>query len=767
MRYHAPPSASLACTLVLMLTAVAAVPAPGQDYQDYTAYARWIGSFYAPEPGYGDPFGFRDIEYHEGHLYALTLWSGLYDLDFSQPGDLQISRSLWFEYGAWKLACWGDHLYVSGWWDAMRILRSEPDGFVEVGLLELPSSPSDIAASAGYLFVTMQDELWIYDLQADPEAPVLIRTIELGHHAGAIEVVDGHLFSTTRNFGSPDGLLILGFMTLGPQRLQEMVYLGDDRTTAVHVDGSTVWVAGGGTGLSAIDIRNPARPAVGRRWDLLGWGRAVGAAGTRAFVGAYDLDVVDVATFGATPGDDWFTLPVPNQGAVAMTTIEDHVYLAEYGDHIAGMYRVGVQSYAIGDRPPPPGPAASLDIWPAGENVNDVAARGDLACVVTKDGLSLLSLGAGGEPEPVGSLTFGVADAASAHVASSDQLAVVAVAREDDGVLLTCDVADPMAPALLGTLALDAAPLDVHLAGTLAFVVTEARQLLVVDVADPGDPVVLSSTACPRSNGVTARGNLVAVACWFDGVRLFDVSDPAAPVLLGEVDTTYTGAYRVQFDGDVLHVADDRYYTSVDVSDPTQPVVLGSHDLAWVARDLAVQDGLVYLTGPKVMWQRGSCLQVVDATDPAAPDHLGHSAVAFVSGEAVAMVAGWVVLAAGPQGVHVFAPQCRAPGAAMQATTLAAPEIAGGLLLCVQPNPANPRCEIAFTLPVAGMARVDVFDAAGRHVFRLADRHFPLGPSRVVWNGEDSAGRPAASGIYIVRLHSASGDAARKVALIQ
>ena len=763
MRHHAPMS--IVCALALMLAAAA--PAPAQDCHDYTTHARWIGSFYAPEPGYGDPFGFRDIEYHEGHLYALTLWSGLYDLDFSQPGDLQISRFLWFDYGAWKLACWGSHLYVGGWWDAVRILRIEPDGFVEVGLLELPSSPSDIAASDGYLFVTMQDDLRIFDLRADPEAPVFTRTIELGNWAGAIDVADGCLFLATRNWYNHNGLLILGFMTLGLQRQQEMLYLGDDGTRAVHTDGGTAWVAGGDTGLSAIDIRDPARPAVRRRWDLQGWGRAVGAAGARAFVAAYDLDVVEVATSGTTPGDDWFTLPVPNQGPVAMTTIDDHVFLAEYGDHIAGMYRVGVQSYAIGDRPPPPGPLASLDIWPAGENVHDVAACGNLACVVTEDGLSLLSFDAGGEPEPVGSLAFGVADATDAHVASSNQLAVIAVAREDDGVLLTCDVADPIAPALLGTLALAAAPLDVHLTGTLAFVVTEGRQLLVVDLADPGDPVVLSTTACPRSNGVTARSNLVAVACLSDGVRLYDVSDPSAPVLLGEVDTTYTGAYRVQFDGDVLHVADDWYYTSVDVSDPTQPFVLGSHDLAWVARDLAVQDGLVYLAGPRVRWQRGSCLQVVDPADPTTPDHLGHSAVSLVSHEAVAIVAGWVVLAAGPQGVHIFPSQCGAAGVGTRTMALAAPEVAGGPSLRVRPNPANPRCEIAFTLPVAGSVRVDIFDAAGRHVVRLADRHFTAGSSRVVWSGGDSAGRPSASGIYLVRLSSAGGDAACKVALIQ
>ncbi len=81
------------------------------------------------------------------------------------------------------------------------------------------------------------------------------------------------------------------------------------------------------------------------------------------------------------------------------------------------------------------------------------------------------------------------------------------------------------------------------------------------------------------------------------------------------------------------------------------------------------------------------------------------------------------------------------------------------------PNPFNPRTRISFTLERDGAARVDVLDLQGRVVRRLLDRTLTAGPQTVEWDGRDGAGRPLASGAYLVRLRSGGQIATHKMVL--
>ena len=75
------------------------------------------------------------------------------------------------------------------------------------------------------------------------------------------------------------------------------------------------------------------------------------------------------------------------------------------------------------------------------------------------------------------------------------------------------------------------------------------------------------------------------------------------------------------------------------------------------------------------------------------------------------------------------------------------------------PNPFNPETFIRFVLPEPAEVRVDVYDVGGRHVQTLVSRSFPAGDHSIVWRGNDDAGRPMATGTYILRLQA--GDAVR------
>jgi subtilisin family serine protease len=72
------------------------------------------------------------------------------------------------------------------------------------------------------------------------------------------------------------------------------------------------------------------------------------------------------------------------------------------------------------------------------------------------------------------------------------------------------------------------------------------------------------------------------------------------------------------------------------------------------------------------------------------------------------------------------------------------------------PNPFNPVTTIRFELSRPAHVRVDVFDAAGRRVSRLADGELESGSHTAVWNGTDDNGTRVASGVYVYRV-SAGG----------
>ena len=81
------------------------------------------------------------------------------------------------------------------------------------------------------------------------------------------------------------------------------------------------------------------------------------------------------------------------------------------------------------------------------------------------------------------------------------------------------------------------------------------------------------------------------------------------------------------------------------------------------------------------------------------------------------------------------------------------------------PNPFNPRTVLAFTLPAAGPAVVEVFDAGGRRVRTLWRGPLPAGRSTVLWDGRDDAGRDVAAGAYLARLRGAGTAASHKMVL--
>jgi hypothetical protein len=84
-----------------------------------------------------------------------------------------------------------------------------------------------------------------------------------------------------------------------------------------------------------------------------------------------------------------------------------------------------------------------------------------------------------------------------------------------------------------------------------------------------------------------------------------------------------------------------------------------------------------------------------------------------------------------------------------------------------RPNPFNPQTTIDFSLPRASRVTLEVFDILGGLVRTLTAEDMPAGSHQVIWDGLDSAGRPAASGIYLYRLEAGEFSQTRKMVLLK
>ena len=143
--------------------------------------------------------------------------------------------------------------------------------------------------------------------------------------------------------------------------------------------------------------------------------------------------------------------------------------------------------------------------------------------------------------------------------------------------------------------------------------------LAVIDLGDLDVPSLPVSVlpAETRTRALLVDGEVGYAVDEPGGLRVLDVSDPAAPALIGSLAGVQTGRHVV-LEGSRLYVgADSGDLVVIDASDPTSPqrvgdVPTGSGEIG----DLEVRGGIAYVSDP------GYGLRVIDASVPPAADPL-------------------------------------------------------------------------------------------------------------------------------------------------
>jgi len=89
------------------------------------------------------------------------------------------------------------------------------------------------------------------------------------------------------------------------------------------------------------------------------------------------------------------------------------------------------------------------------------------------------------------------------------------------------------------------------------------------------------------------------------------------------------------------------------------------------------------------------------------------------------------------------------------------------LTVAASPNPMHGGASVSYTIPVPGVARLDVYAIDGRRVRTLLAASRSAGAGNTSWDATDDAGRRLPCGLYIVRLSTMSGSAMAKIVVME
>ena len=512
---------------------------------------------------------------------------------------------------------------------------SDPTAPVETSSFSLveqgagSSTPGGLALDGDRLFVADGEQGVVEVDVADPAAPVVLRSSP--HPSVDVHVVGDRLYYEAQSF--------LGGAVVGVLRLSDLVDLGEvgfPAASGVAISPDHFVVAAGTDGIHVVNMADPAAPALRLRViDPAGgpFSRAVAVSAGLAWVpaedglyvidlvppditssGPFDLDVTGANAAAAAAGqlavvdargqlvafdlDVRDAEPPDARRATTISLCADCVGLDVEGDRLVAADFAGGLRVARADDLS----LVGRSIAPAGFLVyEDVTVVGDVAYVADWSfGLRIYDLSIESAPALVGQVPTAGFPSAVAVDPAGPAGRVYLGESTNGGNLRVIDAADPPTAVELGSVATSQTR-GLAVRDGLAYVADGSLDLAgglrIYDVSDPAAiPVVgYHGEGCSEAIDVALSGDLAIVACSFDGFHVVDVSDPAAPALLAVVPPGGNAAW----DGGAA-LGTDHGVLVVDLDSPRAPTVIAELPTAWTVRALGTPgDGRLYAaSGP-------------------------------------------------------------------------------------------------------------------------------------------------------------------------
>lgn len=250
--------------------------------------------------------------------------------------------------------------------------------------------------------------------------------------------------------------------------------------------------------------------------------------------------------------------------------------------------------------------------------IRDVVVKGDLAYVACgRRGLAVVDLSDPTAPSQVGfKKTADALDLAVHH----DTILVAAGAEG----LLAIDVSEPKQPVLLWSYSTTSGAREVLTHDGIAYLVDDGG-VAAIDLVGPGAPSLMSRFLQDRYPSALARAGTNLFVTGFDarGLDVIDISNPAAPVIVGQATSSESSGWHIEIVDGFAAVANGQLYI-LDVTDPTNPTFLTSIATPGEAMASAARNRTLFVS------DGSSGVSVVDLADPGRPSIVDQWATGIV-----------------------------------------------------------------------------------------------------------------------------------------
>ena len=330
----------------------------------------------------------------------------------------------------------------------------------------------------------------------------------------------------------------------------------------------------------------------------------------------------------------------------------------------------------------------------------------------------------------------------------------------DNDPTLIIDIADPANPVALGTFGPGRHTLSV--AGDRLYT-NGSGGVRIYSLTDPTNPTLLGAYDPFYIHDILVRNDTMYTAgIYGDGIDIVDVSNPSSPALIERFNYPGSGAHNACSDpsGSYLYVGDEigtgRWTRIFDVRDPLNVEFVGEIiiDAGSTVHNCHTKDNLLYIAH----YDRG--VWVYDIADPANPVEVGYYETG-VSNFGIWTVnpnlpSGKILASDGNNGLLVL--KLTSPVA-----NEANPETPADFALeAAYPNPFNPSTTLRFTLGDAAEVRLAVLDGLGREVAVVAQGRYAAGTHSASFQAGDLP-----SGLYLVRLDANGRTDTQRITLLK
>jgi hypothetical protein len=529
----------------------------------------------------------QHIAARSGYAYLADRLKGFTIFDFNTPvlPSLLSSLSMVAENGAYYIALTGNYAYV--------VTGSGKIIIINISNPSIPTVESTIALAGAINLTFAGDCAYVVDGRylrifntSNPVAPVEIGSHDLTNQGYSV-AISGH-YAYVSYWDSNIAIVDISDPE-NPIRASTYTHTQNLDYSTLTIEGNALYV-GIDYLVSKLDVSNPLSPvAIGEyeTWDQIS---NLGVGDGIVYIAESELGL-EVVTFGT---------PTARQVALADTPgFAQHVRVS--GDHML-----------VADR---------------------------------YSGLCIMDISDPGAPAIEGTLWFSGAAFYALDLGGTN--AYIVNGYEE---LIIVDWRVPSAPVISGRCPLSN-PQDIFVYGDYAYIADDYNGLSVVDISDPANPFQIGTFVTGGSAGrVAAQGKYAYVLDYNTGLFVLDVGNPVS------IKKTWQ---NVKTQGGLLQVKDDRLFAGYeyggvdiyDISNPAAPVLLGTyHNPGFTDRlkELEVIGNYVFLV------DRFKGLQILDITDPAVPVQVGSLDIPFVDDLSLAVQGRYAYLAEGNSGILVI-----------------------------------------------------------------------------------------------------------------